>query len=649
MASSSQDALEASGSSHPVERHPWIHNAQTQADALFVKWCQSWRHGSEFEDAIAVLENAFKYAETLPDIEPAVPAGLLRRQAAYYHTKYFRQGKEIDAKETARCLLKVLQYEPADCEAISQLSWIYASQASVTGSRMMLDDAIGLSENAIVQAQANHGAFIFALTAAAQCLIERAQLDGCHEDLAVAAQLLRVGLALPNLAGEDPALLRLLLAEIHLLQFESLENPEDIDRASNILREVPSIYPVEVQNEVSLNELRGKLYKAKWEFFRTKQDLAASLLAYVTSHRVIVANTACPSWSNIDAELGCADLLMICSKQYKSDYLLSKSYLIANEACTLARRRALAWHLSSISKVEAQAQFIKGKTLRQRYKRYHATQLLDNAVSAFRQSVRMTDLKDANFAERACNLSAVLRMRSNADQINCYQRQAYLSEARHWAGKLFWSRMPLRRWQYVGCVLELGHLLRDSGAPVDRVISLYQRAVELDTMHFTYRIDSWRSLAEVLISQGQSTKCIEDLHTARAYLDKIETFERERDNRASGRLPVAASLQTAYYQLTVSDIIPQNAWCLVLLNIFSLAGPSSQSFLDLPHTLCTNAYLSLIHLSQGAPLHIYSYWGCPNFTLLKRLKLLTLCRVISHTVCRQPISIILYFPNLDIH
>ena len=589
MASSFQEALEASGSSHPVEGHPWFHHAQTQADALLIKWCRSWRHGTEFEDAIAVLENAFKYAETLPDIEPAVPAGFLRRQAAYYHTRYLRQGKEIDAKEAARCLLKVLQYEPADSSTISQLSWIYASQASVTGSRMMLDDAISLSENAIVQTQANHEAFTFALTAAAQCLIERAQLDGCHEDLVIAAQLLRVGLILPNLAGEGPALLRLLLAEIHLLQYESLENFEDIDRASTFLREVPSIYVVEVQNEVSLNELRGKLYKARWEFFGTKQELAASLLAYVTSHRAIVANTACPSWSNIDAALGCADLLMICSKQYKSDYLLSQSYSIANEACTLARKRALEWHLSSISKVEAQAQFIRGKTLRQRYKRYHATQLLENAVTAFRQSVRMTDLKDANFAERTCNLSAVLRMRSNADQINCYQRQAYLSEARHWAGELVWSRMALRRWQYVGCVLEVGHLLRDSGAPVDRVIPLYQRAIELDTMHFTYRIDSWRSLAEVLISQGQNTKCIEDLHTARAYLDKIEILERERDNRASGRLPVAASLQTAYYQLTVSDIIPQSAWCLVLLIIFSLADPGSEFFLGLPHTLLTNA------------------------------------------------------------
>ena len=648
MASSSQDALEASGSSHPIERHPWFHHAQTQADALFVKWCRSWRHGTEFEDAIAVLENAFKYAETLPDIEPAVPAGLLRRQAAYYHTRYFRQGKEIDAKETARCLLKVLQYEPADSEAISQLSWIYASQASVTGSRKMLDDAIGLSENAIVQTQANHNAFTFALTAAAQCLIKRAQLDGCHEDLAIAAQLLRVGLALPNLAGEDPALLRLLLAEIHLLQFESLENPEDIDRASTFLREVPSIYPVEVQNEVYLNELRGKMYKAKWDFFSTKQDLAGSLLAYVNCLRAIANNTACPSCLGIDAASGCADVLTICSKQFKSDFLLSKGYLLANEACRLARKRALEWHLSSVSRVEAQSQFIKGKTLKQRYKKYHATQLLEDTVSAFRQSVRMTDLKDANFAERAFNLSAVLRMRSNADQLNHYQRQAYLSEARHWAGKLIWSRMPLRRWQHVGCVLELGHLLRDSGAPVDRVIPLYQRAVELDTMHFTYRIESWRSLAEALISQGQNTKCIEDLHTARAYLDKVESLERERDNRSSGRLPVAASLQTAYYQLTVSDIIPQNAWCLILRVVFSLAGPGSQSFLDLPHTLCTNAYLSLIHLRR-ASLHVFSYWGRPGFTFLKRSKLLTLCRVISHTVCRQPISIILFFPNLDIH
>lgn len=205
--------------------------------------------------------------------------------------------------------------------------------------------------------------------------------------------------------------------------------------------------------------------------------------------------------------------------------------------------------------MEAQAQFIIGETQRGRYIRYRANQLLDNAISALRQSVRTTDLKDVNFLERAFKLSSVLRMRATADQTNHYQRRADLLEARHWAGKLIWSRMPLRRWQHVACVLELGHLLWDSGAPIDRVIPLYQRAVDLDTMHFASRVDSWRSLAKALISRGHNTKCIGDLDNARAYLDKVEMLERERKNPFTGRLPVAASLQSEYYQLTVSDTL----------------------------------------------------------------------------------------------
>ena len=556
MTSSSQNAPEARKPSRPFGTHPWFHDAQTQADALFVKWCLSWRHGTELEDAIAVLEKALKHAETLSDIESAVPAELLRRQAKYYQENFFRQGKRLDAEEAARCLLKVLQYEPSDVLAMSNLSWTYLSQADVTGSRMMLEDAINLIENAIVQTQADHEAFPSFLKVAAMCLIERAQFDGCHEDLEIAAQLLHVGLALPNLVFDDPAILRLLLAEIHLLQFESLENPEDIDRMASIFEEVPSIYPVQAQHEPHLNGLRGRMYKVKWEFFRNKDDLTASFSAYMTMYQAIENNTGSPSWTKIDAELGCADVLTICSHHYNNDYFLSKSYLLANKACTEARKRASEWHLGSISKVEAQAQFVIGETLRGRYIRYRATQLLENAISAFRQSVRMTDVKDANFVERAFKLSAVLRMRSRTDQLNRYQRQAHLSEARYWAGRLISSRMPLRRWQHVGCVLELGHLLWQSGALVDRVIPLYQRAVELDTMHFTFRAESWRSLAEALISRGNNTKCIEDLDTARAYLDKIDMLERERDNRSSGRLPVAASLQTAYYELTVSDLIP---------------------------------------------------------------------------------------------
>lgn len=65
--------------------------------------------------------------------------------------------------------------------------------------------------------------------------------------------------------------------------------------------------------------------------------------------------------------------------------------------------------------MEAQAQFIMGKTLQERYVRYRADQLLDNAISAYRQSVRMTDLKDADFLRRALKLSSVLRKRAQAD------------------------------------------------------------------------------------------------------------------------------------------------------------------------------------------------------------------------------------------
>ncbi len=80
MTSSSQNAPETRGSSEPFESHSWFHHAQTQADALFLKGCLSRRDGTELEDATAVLENALHSAETLPDSEPAVAAGLLQRQ-----------------------------------------------------------------------------------------------------------------------------------------------------------------------------------------------------------------------------------------------------------------------------------------------------------------------------------------------------------------------------------------------------------------------------------------------------------------------------------------------------------------------------------------------------------------------------------------
>ena len=372
MTSDSQNAPEACGTSGPFESHSWFHHAQTKADALFRKWCLSWRDRTELEDAIAVLENALHYAETLPDIEPAVPAELLRRQGRYYQDSFFRQGKKLDAEEAARCLHKALQYEPSDVLAMSNLSWIYLLQADVTGSHMMLDGAINLIENAAVQTQADHEAFPSILKVAAMCLVERAQFDGCYGDLEIAAQLLHVGLALPNLVIDDPAMLRLLLAEIHLLQFESSENPEDIECAATLCGQVPSTYPVHAQHEVYLNRLRGKMYKIRWEFFRTRNDLAASLSACRTMVNATQNNYACPSWTILDAALRGVYLLMICSNEYNDERFLSQSYEWANRACTGARERASEWHLSGISRVEAQAQFVMGKILRERYIRYRA-------------------------------------------------------------------------------------------------------------------------------------------------------------------------------------------------------------------------------------------------------------------------------------
>ena len=108
MTSRSQNAPEACGSTDPIDCHSWFHHAQTQADDLFLKWNLSGGDGTKMEDAIAVLENALRFAETLPDIEPAMPAELLRRQGRYYQGKFFRKGGKFDAEEAARCLLKAL-------------------------------------------------------------------------------------------------------------------------------------------------------------------------------------------------------------------------------------------------------------------------------------------------------------------------------------------------------------------------------------------------------------------------------------------------------------------------------------------------------------------------------------------------------------
>ena len=123
------------------------------------------------------------------------------------------------------------------------------------------------------------------------------------------------------MARDDPAILRLLLAHTHLLQFESLENPEDINRVASILEQVASGYSVQAQHEPELNGLGGRMLKAKWVFFRTWKDSAASGMAYVKTCQAIGKNSVCPLWNMTEALLACADLLRICLDHFKTDKL----------------------------------------------------------------------------------------------------------------------------------------------------------------------------------------------------------------------------------------------------------------------------------------------------------------------------------------
>ena len=555
MNASSENAPEDRGTSVEsiIEHHSLFEQAETQADALFHKWCLSWRKGTELESAIALLENALHLAEALPNVGPAAPAKLLRRQGNYHQESLFRQGRKIDAEEAARCFFKVLEYDPSDFHTMSHLSWVCFYQYDVTGSRRMLDDGIGLIENALAIAPAGHEKFPAILRVAILGLKARAKIDSSSEDLDIVSHLIRAGLALPNLTHEDPAILRLLLADVHLLRFESSESLKDLDEAEILIGQTITEFPVNVAHEPYRNELRGRIFQAKWHYLRTGNDLLASFKAYKTMLEAVDGNSASPSWFKNSAQLRFADLLRQIYHQFHRDMFLSRSYNFAKEACTAAKNRAIEWHITRISRVEAEGLFIMGEVQRSRYKRFGATPLLDDAVSSFRQSAQMTEQKDADFAKRASELSCILRMRSKDDQINAYQRQADLYEARHWVGKMILSRQPLRRRDHVGCVLEIGHVLWDSGGPIDRVIPLYQHAVDLDTMDFMNRAISWRSLAEALRFRGQSTKSTDDLDTARTYLDKIERLEKEKNSRSTGRLPVLARLQSAYYGLTVSD------------------------------------------------------------------------------------------------
>src|SRR6201992_3655249 len=141
-----------------------------------------------------------------------------------------RFDREESARKAEECFRSVLKVESSNFTAVAKLVFILNILYELSHSQSLLDEALQLVEEGLVQVKEEDKSFQFLLEASAITLLNRSELLGSTDELETAIELLRVGLGLPKQVKE-PWRLQQLLAETLRRKFEISGNREEIREA----------------------------------------------------------------------------------------------------------------------------------------------------------------------------------------------------------------------------------------------------------------------------------------------------------------------------------------------------------------------------------------------------------------------------------
>ena len=107
----------------------------------------------------------------------------------------------------------------------------------------------------------------------------------------------------------------------------------------------------------------------------------------------------------------------------------------------------------------SEAHLVLGEIQRSRYDRLLASDILDDSISHFRTSVKLTRLEDVRYGARAAQLSAILRVHFKLDRTSSFHKFAARQEAIFWIGQMLQASRRSRPAEMQMCLMEIGDLI----------------------------------------------------------------------------------------------------------------------------------------------------------------------------------------------
>ena len=526
------------------------------ADRLMRAWCKSWGAGQEMDNAFTILQEAFEISQRLSqDISPTT-IDILSMIGDYRKERLFRKGSRADAEQALQAYQEVRLRDPDNVRAMIMLGFIHHYQYEMTGARWLLDKSIDNLSEALTACSSLNPLMIDALMGTAQVLKDRAEFDGCINDLDVMIELLRLGINLLVHFEDEPALIRLILAEGLAARYDILEQSEDLSESQSLVAAAQNL-EVDTRHEEYRYLVTGGLYKIRFQKFKQHKDIHVSTLAYHVALQIISKNSARPQPMYFMISTKLAEVLRETYHEKPTPLALFGAKTVVEAFWAIAAARCEDWHSNHTL---AEGHLRLGEIQRSRYNRHLTLDILDESISHFRRSVKLTSLQDARFGVRAARLCGVLRMRFKAHQTLSFHRLAARQEAVYWVGQLLRANFPFKPSDMQECQMEIGDLVQDlhHGANtvelLDKALLHYFKAVSIESTDFTQNIGLFFRVAQALTDKGDLTGEFQFYETAQSYIDKIELLAEKRHCKTTGHLPLLARLHQAKFDLN-GDIV----------------------------------------------------------------------------------------------
>ncbi len=523
--------------------------AVNMAGRLCKIWCASWGQGTELDLALSILRDALRLSDNLVHGSPHISLGILMCRGDYFRERLFRKGKRADADQALLVYQEILTRDPRNSRAKIMLCYIRNYQYDMTGQRWLLDESINILDEVIAECPYPDPMIVDAMNFAALCLKDRAEYDGCIDDLDVLIELLRLGVNTEGFSGDGPALFRLILAEALAIRCDVTAQDEDLSDADSLITAAEEL-ETHARHHVYRDLVKGAVFHMRFKKFKRQEDIVASTEGYRSALLGLDKNSARPQSVKFSTCTKLARVLREAYHHQPTSFILWGAHSVAKCFWADAVVRCQDWQSDHIM---AEAHLTLGEIQRSRYERYLIMDLLDDSVSHFRQSVKLTSLQDARFGARAAGLSAILRVRFKADQTSSFLKVAARQEAVYWIGQLLQASRPFKPSEMQKCLMEIGDLLQDlhQGPQtldlLDRAICHYSCALNIKSLDFTENAGMCVRMAQALTDKGDLTGDFEFYETAQTYLDQVEALATQRNCRTTGDMPLLGRLYEAKY------------------------------------------------------------------------------------------------------